>query len=127
MQIHAETLFLHDDAGRLRSVNTTLRPEEHPAPLVYFGRTVAGTVCRFRHDVPVALCEVLEEVGRRESFAPLEEDAGLVEEVRRRLEDAGWVIGSVYSGPAYVFAEEIELRKLKVWTGCWWARRMKEY
>ena len=42
---------------------------------------------------------------RRATAAPMAEDAALVEQVRERLERAGWTIGRIYSGPAYVFTE----------------------
>ena len=49
MKIQVGTLFVHDDEERLRFINEPYRPEDHPAPVVFIGRTRCGSVVRFRY------------------------------------------------------------------------------
>ncbi len=106
MQWHAETLFIHDDDGRLVFVNEPVRPEVHPAPLVFVGRTVHGPVCRCRHDLPAELCEELESFVMHAKQDPMAADTILMGAIRQRLEKAGLRIGRVVEGPAYYFGAE---------------------
>ena len=59
MELHVEALFTHDASQRLLTVN-----EPHGngalAPRFFLGRTQAGSVRRFRSDVPDPLVEQLE-------------------------------------------------------------------
>ena len=42
MKIQVGTLFVHDDEERLRFINEPYRPEDHPAPVFFLGRTRCG-------------------------------------------------------------------------------------
>ena len=57
MNLHVEALFTRDSEGDLVRVN---EPGGLPAPRFFLGRTVNGTVCRFRHDVDRDLRAELE-------------------------------------------------------------------
>jgi len=59
MAIQAETLFRHDPAGRLTTVN---EPGGGPAPRLFLGRTAEGNIWRLRDDLPDALAAELAGV-----------------------------------------------------------------
>ena len=79
MQLHAETLFIHDSNERLLFVNEPLHPEDYPAPLVFIGRTNDGFVCRCRRDLPTELCDELEQLARQYEGIPLDANSVLIE------------------------------------------------
>ncbi len=56
MAIQAATLFRHDAAGRLTTIN---EPGGGSGPRLFLGRTTAGNVWRLRHDLPGALADEL--------------------------------------------------------------------
>ena len=66
MQIHVSALYRQDDRHRLLAVNEPgdPRPDDPPPPRLYLGRTRAGNLWRFRHDLPEALIAELEAVLR---------------------------------------------------------------
>jgi len=63
MDLHITTLFHIDPNGRLRSVNELDAP---PAPRLFLGRTPVGNRWRFRHDLPIALVQHLEQLCQEE-------------------------------------------------------------
>ena len=103
MQLHAQTLFSHDSNRRLLFVNEPLHPEEHPAPLVFIGRTNEGFICHCRHDLPAELCDELEQLARQYEGVPLDANSVLIGRLRQRLEMAEWRMGRMWQGPAYCF------------------------
>jgi hypothetical protein len=56
IEIQTNTLFTHDNAGRIVAVN---EPDGAAAPRFFLGRTVEGNVWRFRHDLPEHLIQQL--------------------------------------------------------------------
>ncbi len=66
MEIHINTLFCCDAAGRMRCVNEAGEP---PAPLFYMGRTPQGNLWRFRHDLPDPILGKVDELCREEPLA----------------------------------------------------------
>jgi hypothetical protein len=71
MQIHASALYRHDGRNRLLAVNEPgdRRPEDSPPPRLFFGRTRAGHLLRYRHDLPDSSIAELEPVLRSEQVA----------------------------------------------------------
>lgn len=57
MRLHVETLFTHDAKGRMSAVN---EPGGAPAPRFFLGRTAAGSLWRFRHDLVADTVQALE-------------------------------------------------------------------
>jgi hypothetical protein len=104
LDVHVRALFTHDARARLLSVNEPWG-EGPPAPRLFFGRTRAGNLWRFRADVPEALARELEALCADEpvsaelSGAPRHADA-LV-----RLLGAHAPVRSVGAGPAFRFEE----------------------
>jgi len=66
MQIQASTLYLLDERQRMVAVN---EPDPPPAPRLFIGRTRAGQIWRFRHDLSTSLTEELETALRAEPVA----------------------------------------------------------
>lgn len=66
MELHIQTLFSCDAAGRLRAVNEFGEP---PAPLFYMGRTREGNLWRFRDDLPAAVVAEVDRLCRAEPIA----------------------------------------------------------
>src|SRR5262245_12923355 len=58
MAMHVQALFTHDAHSRLLVVNEP--GGRLPAPRLFFGRTRAGNLWRFRADLPETLIEELE-------------------------------------------------------------------
>lgn len=100
MRLQVETLFCHDERGRLRSVN---EPGKPPAARFFLGRTRHGNLCRFRHDLPVDVIETLESLAATEPVvSDLRGDPHSLRAYQDVLESHGPVQGA-YSGPAYRF------------------------
>jgi RimJ/RimL family protein N-acetyltransferase len=100
MMLQAEALYRYDTAGRMLCVN---EPEEPPAGRFFMGRTAAGNVWRFRHDLPGALVRQLEALCAAEpAGADLRARPGIYDAVRAALE-AHAPIADEYRGPAYFF------------------------
>jgi hypothetical protein len=56
IELQARTLFRHDLAGRLTTIN---EPGEQPAPRLFFGRTPQGNIWHLRFDLPADLIHEL--------------------------------------------------------------------
>ena len=99
-----DTLFRHDSAGRLRCVNEPAEPE---APRFFLGRTTAGNVWRFRHDLPAEVVGALEALARLEPVPhALEPDVTHFAALREVLENHQ-PVRRIWSGPAYRFPETL--------------------
>ena len=59
MELHVNTLFCYDAAGRMLYVN---EPEQPPAPRFFMVRTQAGNRWRFRYDLPAATIQQLNRL-----------------------------------------------------------------
>ena len=100
LALHAEALFRHDSAGRLRTVN-----EEggSVAPIFYLGRAAEGNEWRFRHDVDENLVAELTRLCLQEPVGHFVWDpTGGVEPFREAIARTRSV-ERVWSGPAFCF------------------------
>jgi hypothetical protein len=116
MQIHVSALYRHDDRHRLLAVNEPgdPQPDDPRPPRLYLGRTRAGHVWRFRHDLPDLLIAELETVLRTEPIAtdlsqPPRHLAALQATLAR---DAALAV--TWSGPAWSFPDEISASEHEV-------------
>jgi GNAT superfamily N-acetyltransferase len=66
IELQARTLFRHDSAGRLTSIN---EPGEQPAPQLFLGRTPSGNIWRYRYDLPPDLIDELDAILSHEPIA----------------------------------------------------------
>ncbi len=100
-ELQAETLFRFDDRGRILSSNEP-QSERQVGPLVFLGRTVAGNVWRFRHDLPAALVDELALLLRAEPVAESFAAApGCLPALRAALARFA-PVEREYRGPAYL-------------------------
>jgi len=103
MRLHLETLFTHDSAGDITRVN---EPTEAIAPRFFLGRTVEGSVCRFRYDLAEDVRRELEALRASEPFGdelllPPHGSADYAVVLAR-----GAPVLKVWTGPAYMFPSE---------------------
>ncbi len=107
MKIQVDTLFVHDNDERLRFINEPFRPEDHPAPVVFIGRTRCGSVVRFRYDIPEALCKRVQAIIQTQPLSDkLYESPSYLAKVKDLLTphitmDRQWM------GPAYRFPDSL--------------------
>ena len=107
MKIQVGTLFVHGHDERLRFINEPYRPEDHPAPVVFIGRTRCGSIIRFRYDVPEALCKRVQAIIQAQPLSDnLYESPSYLAKVQDLLTpyitaDRQWM------GPAYRFPDSI--------------------
>lgn len=107
MTIQAETLFRHDPAGRLTTVN---EPDGGPAPRLFLGRTTAGNVWRLRHDLPPTLAAELAGVLANEPpLGDPRQPAVTYERLGAALEAVA-PVERVWDGPAWWIPEDVDLR-----------------
>jgi GNAT acetyltransferase len=99
MHMHVRALFTQDGRGRLVAVN---EPSGKPAPRIFLGRTVQGSVWWLRHDLDEALVNGLEAVCREGSLSshPVA-DPAMVERLSAVLTVAA-PVERVWVGPAFV-------------------------
>ena len=105
IRLQVETLFIHDQHGRIRANN---EPGHPPAPQLFLGMTKEGTIWRFRHDLPDHAVRALE---------PLLESIPVISAVH-----SGWInapgicaalqsycaISMIWNGPAYYFPTDLQ-------------------
>ena len=104
MRIHIETLFTHDDAGRMIRVN---EPMGKTAPRFFLGRTTEGNEWRFRHDVDEDLVRELNALCTSEGdgdefLLPPYGSSAYVELLGRTAP-----VLSVWTGPAFRFPSDV--------------------
>lgn len=98
LRLQVEALFTHDAAGRIVSKN---KPVYALAPRLFIGRSVAGTLCRYRDDVPADLIAALEPLLRTE---PTLERLDALPMIRTEIVAAlaqHQPITEIYAGPAW--------------------------
>ncbi len=107
MKIQIKTLFTHTANGRLQEINEPTMPPT-PAPHFFLGRTRAGNVARFRHDLPGEIVAKLRDlVSVTPISTNLAEDTfdwGVFWDVLRTYVE----IRRVWHGPAYHFPAKIK-------------------
>ena len=109
MQIHVTALYRHDERNRLLAVNEPgpPRPDDPLPPRLYLGRTRAGHVWRFRHDLPESLVAELEaKLAAEPVAAELSQPPQCLAALQATLEQHGTVTGT-WSGPAWHFPDKI--------------------
>jgi RimJ/RimL family protein N-acetyltransferase len=109
MQIHVSALYRHDDRNRLLAVNEPgdPRPDDPPPPRLFLGRTRAGHLWRFRHDLPASSIAELEAVLRTEPVATdLSQPPRCLPALQATLARDAPLTGT-WSGPAWRFPDEI--------------------
>ncbi len=105
MEIHVETLFTHDDGGRLVSIN---EPGGDPAPRFFIGMTKDANVLRFRYDLPNNVVSRLLDLCSQEPIPTnLREKPNNFEAFREVLK-AHVEIERVWTGPAYRIPNQTE-------------------
>lgn len=100
MRRRVEAQFRHDDRSRIVSINQW---DGGVAPRFYLGRTTAGTLCRFRDDLPDELAQQLREL--------CDDEPASVEIARMPMHYDAYVrllarhepVQRVWSGPAFWF------------------------
>ncbi|MDE0689053.1 MAG: GNAT family N-acetyltransferase [Candidatus Poribacteria bacterium] len=106
MKMQVEALFTQDENGHLQRINEP-DGDTKPAPRFFFGYTNAGSICRFRHDLPDDVIAQLKEVAAAE---PLSTNSQKIPRNRRQFEDilqSHAPIEHVWIGPAYRFPKDI--------------------
>ena len=107
MRIQAETLFIHDEEGRLRYLNYPRDPELHPTPLFFLGRTKADHICRFRYDLPEEICGKLAALAASVShYTDLCTPPDHLEAFKDIL-CSYTEVRTIWAGPAYRFPETL--------------------
>ena len=97
--LHLRTLFLLDGDGRIRG---TREPAPRPGPLFEIIRGKASCAWAVRADVPQDFADELDGLARQEPTAPDFRHAPVHAERYLALME-----GKVYSGPAFMFPEDI--------------------
>ena len=100
IEIQANTLFTHDGNGRILTDN---EPDGAAAPRFFLGRTMAGHICRFRHDLPDDVVHELESVVAHEPIPHDLRELPLRLEVYKQILESHAPIQNIYHGPAYHF------------------------
>ena len=106
MAIHVQALFTHDAHSRLLFVNEPGGGE--PAPRLFFGRTRAGNLWRFRADLPERLIEELEALCVDEPVGMEFHSTPRHIEAYVRLLESHAPVHKLWMGPAYHFTEYLE-------------------
>jgi hypothetical protein len=106
MAIHVRALFTHDARSRLLFVNEP--GGGAPAPRLFFGRTRAGNLWRFRADLPEILVEELEALCVDEPVGMELHSAPRHVEAYVRLLETHAPVHKQWMGPAYHFTEHLE-------------------
>lgn len=107
MDIHVRALFTYDARSRLLFVNEP-GGGEVPAPRLFFGRTPAGNLWRFRADLPEILIEELEALCADEPVGEELQSAPRHVEAYVRLLETHAPAQRPSAGPAYYFTEYVE-------------------
>jgi hypothetical protein len=104
MEIQVETLFSHDGNGRLRYVN---EPGGAAAPRFFLGRTKAGNIWRFRHDLPEDVIRRLEAACASEPTPTDLREAPLSLKSLESILQSHREVQRQWMGPAYYFPDGI--------------------
>ncbi len=103
LEMQVDALFTHDVDGRMRSVN---EPQGEVAPRFFFGRTSAGNLWRFRHDLPPDTVRRLDELASAEPVDDLRAEPRnwpAILAALRQDQQIRWI----ESGPAYRFPDQL--------------------
>ena len=104
MRLRPAVLYTVDHEGRLLRVN---EPGGAEAPRFFLGRTPAGHIWRFRHDVPAATAEEMSTLCREEPLGePLPPLPVHLERYRQTLQRSA-PVQRQWAGPAFRFPETL--------------------
>lgn len=103
-RLHVETLFTHDQDGRLLNVN---EPAGAPAPRFFLARTTAGDLIRFRYDVDAALARELEAACRDDQNLDITTATPSTQAQLQALLKSAAPVQKGWSGPAYCFPDNL--------------------
>ena len=103
---HVAALFVHDQHGRLLTVN---EPGGGAAPRFYLGRTDKGIIWRYRNDLDRSIAAELNALCKRERQAGSLPEPQYSKEYEKLLPD-----GRISMGPAFVFPEHPAAPKREV-------------
>jgi hypothetical protein len=106
MALHVQALFTHDARSRLVFVNEP--GGGAPAPRLFFGRTRAGNLWRFRADLPEILMAQLEALCVDEPVGVELHGTPRHAEAYVRLLETHAPVHKRWMGPAYHFTEYLE-------------------
>src|SRR5688500_13366300 len=104
MKRHVRALFTRDHNGRLLRVN---EPEGAEASRFFLGKTSAGNVWRFRHDVPEFLTEQLNTLCSDEPVASATQREPVNISEYLSLLEVHSPVQTTWSGPAYFFPDTV--------------------
>lgn len=104
MQIQVSVLFQLNDQGRLLAVN---EPDPPAAPRLFVGRTRAGDVWWFRHDLPESVVHELETLLRAEPVATELTQRPRCFDALRAVLGSDALQSEAQSGPAWRFSDEL--------------------
>ena len=104
IEIQATTLFTHDGNGRILTDN---EPDGAAASRFFLGRTTAGHICRFRHDVPEEVVQQLKLWVAREPIPQDLREPPLYIEMYQRILETHAPVQNISHGPAYHFPATI--------------------
>ena len=107
MKIQVEVLFTQDENGHLQRINEP-SGDGKPAPRFFFGYTNAGSICRFRHDLPNSVVTQLQEVAAESMSMSFQKTPRCHRQFETILQSHA-PIERVWVGPAYRFPEHIAL------------------
>src|SRR5215212_6470250 len=116
MQIQVSALYRHDHRNRLLAVNEPgdPRPDDPRPPRLFLGRTRAGNLWRFRHDLAESSIAELEAVLRSEPIAvDLSQPPQCLPALQATLARDAPLAG-LWSGPAWRFPDEISISERDV-------------
>ena len=110
IELQASALFTSDDDQRLRYIREPGYAEADldPAPRFFMGRTRAGNMWRFRHNLPEDLVRSLEQLCRAEPAAQNLAEPPLQARAIRALLHAHAPIAAEWRGPAYWIPDRID-------------------
>jgi hypothetical protein len=103
---HVEALFVHDEHGRLLTVN---EPGGGTAPRFYLGMTEEGIIWRYRSDLDSSIAAELNALCKLERQAGWMHEPQYLKEYEKLLPD-----GLISMGPAFVFPDYPGAPKRKV-------------
>lgn len=110
LKIQVETLFVHDQNGRLTYINEPAESEIYPAPRFFLSYTESDFIYRFRHDLPSALCQKLEALIHSITFpTDSPHNPPCAKEIEKLLLSHA-PIEKVWTGPAFQFPEQMVLK-----------------
>jgi hypothetical protein len=109
MDVQVQTLFCHDENGRIRYVNEP--GQSPPAPRFFLGQTKHGNIWRFRYNLPEDVVCQLNDLASSEPITADLRGKPIHFEYFRNVLQAHSAIQQVWIGPAYRFPDDLKPSK----------------